>query len=50
MLETTLVHLEKKTFGIQLIEDKNGQFIVLPQGKIVTTNWKVGKQEALRLE
>ena len=50
MLETTLMHLEKKTFGIQLIEDKNGRFIVLPQGKIVTTNWKVGKQEALRLE
>lgn len=43
--------LKEKTWGLQLEENKQGRFIILPQGTKIDTNglWKVGKNEAIRL-
>lgn len=45
----TLEQLEAHTFGVQLIEDKSGRFIVLPKGHKVADGWTVGDKPALKL-
>jgi sensor c-di-GMP phosphodiesterase-like protein len=45
----TLEQLEAHTFGVQLIEDKSGRFIVLPKGRKVADGWTVGDKPALKL-
>ena len=45
----TLEQLEAHTFGVQLIEDRSGRFIVLPKGRKVADGWTVGDKPALKL-
>lgn len=45
-----LSDLVGRTWGIELLEDKNGRFIVLPKGYQIQSGWTVGKRPALRLE
>jgi len=47
----TLEQLEARTFGVQLIEDREGRrFIVLPKGSKVADGWKVGDKPALLIK
>ena len=46
----TLAALESKTAGLNIVQDKNGTFVVLPKGaKVDDSGWTVGKQQALRI-
>ncbi|MDY0306177.1 MAG: hypothetical protein RBR18_07055, partial [Desulfovibrionaceae bacterium] len=42
--------IEKNTWGLKLVEDRQGRFIVLPEGTTAVTGWTVGDRHALRLE
>ncbi len=42
--------LETKTFGVEVLEDKTGRFIVLPKGWTAKEGWKVGDKRAVKLE
>ena len=46
-----LAEFEAKTWGVSLMEDKDGQFIVLPKGASVKTGWTVdnGTREAVKI-
>ena len=46
---STLEKLKAQTFGIQLIENREGRFIVLPNGIKVDPNWSVAEKNALKL-
>ncbi|MBL7457056.1 hypothetical protein IL408_23270 [Escherichia coli] len=48
--KATLAALESKTAGLNIVQDKNGTFVVLPKGaKVDDSGWTVGKQQALRI-
>lgn len=49
--EATLAEMKSKTWGLRLLEDKNGRFIVLPKDTRMDTekNWTLGKDAAIRL-
>ena len=48
--KATLATLESKTAGLNIVQDKNGTFVVLPKGaKVDDSGWTVGKQQALRI-
>ena len=47
--EATLAKIQEKTWGLSLHEDKNGRFIVLPEGMTSEATWTVGKRTAIRL-
>ncbi|EAU8112386.1 mobilization protein [Salmonella enterica] len=48
--KATLATLESKTAGLNIVQDKNGTFVVLPKGaKLDDSGWTVGKQQALRI-
>lgn len=49
-LTNTVNMLQSKTWGIRLLEDKNGRFIVLPKGSTIKNNWTWGDSPALKLE
>ncbi|EMV1940073.1 TPA: mbkB [Klebsiella pneumoniae] len=34
---------------MNIVQDKNGTFVVLPKGAKVDDSWTVGKQNALRI-
>ena len=48
--ETQSTCCKSKTWGIRLLEDKNGRFIVLPKGSTIKNNWTWGDSPALKLE
>lgn len=49
-LTNTVNKLQAQTWGIRLLEDKNGRFIVLPKGSTIKDNWTWGDSPALKLE
>ncbi len=49
-LTNTVNKLQVKTWGIRLLEDKSGRFIVLPKGSTIKNNWAWGDSPALKLE
>ena len=49
-LESTAVQLEKRTWGLRLLENREGRFIILPPKTSANTGWSVGKQRAVKLE
>ena len=49
-LESTVGQLEKRTWGLKLLENQDGRFIILPPKSSAQTGWTVGKQQAVKLE
>lgn len=49
-LENTAGQLEKRTWGLKLLENQDGRFIILPPKTSAHTGWTVGKQQAVKLE
>lgn len=49
-LESIADQLEKRTWGLRLLENQDGRFIVLPPKTSARTDWTVGKQKAVKLE
>jgi len=49
-LETTVAQLSERTWGLKLLENQEGRFIVLPPKTTPKTGWTVGKQQAVKLE
>ena len=49
-LEATVAQLSERTWGLKLLENQDGRFIVLPQKTTPKTGWTVGKQQAVKLE
>lgn len=49
-LESTTGQLEKRTWGLKLLENQDGRFIILPPKTSAHTGWTVGKQQAVKLE
>ena len=47
--QRTLEQIEAKTWGIELKQDKEGRFLVLPLGVNPSTGWTVGKRQAVKL-
>lgn len=47
--EDTLARIEKKTWGVTFLEDKNGRFLILPPGVKPVTGWAVGNKNAVKL-
>lgn len=49
--EATLAEMKSKTWGLRLLEDKNGRFIVLPKDTRIDTEkkWTLDKDTAIRL-
>lgn len=48
--QQTLAALEQKTWGVQLLDTKEGRFIILPKTTTAKTGWTVGTKKALKLE
>jgi len=49
-MENTAGQLEKRTWGLKLLENQDGRFIILPPKATAKTGWTVGKQQAVKLE
>jgi len=49
-LESIAGQLEKRTWGLKLLENQDGRFILLPSKTSAQTGWTVGKQQAVKLE
>ncbi|MGE4536366.1 MAG: hypothetical protein AB7D37_04745 [Desulfovibrio sp.] len=49
-LESTAGQLEKRTWGLRLLENQEGRFIILPPKTSAKTGWTVGKQQAVKVE
>ncbi len=49
-LENTAGQLEKRTWGLKLLENQDGRFIILPPKTSAHTGWTVGSQQAVKLE
>ena len=49
-LEATVAKLSDRTWGLKLLENQEGRFIVLPPKTMPKTGWTVGKQQAVKLE
>ncbi|MHC1712355.1 MAG: hypothetical protein AB9872_09405 [Solidesulfovibrio sp.] len=49
-LETIATQLQERTWGLQLMENQEGRFIILPPKTSAHTGWTVGKQQAVKLE
>ena len=45
----TLERLKDKTWGVQLVEDKDGPLVVLPQGALENPKWTYGGRPAVPL-
>lgn len=46
----TMTAMQSKTWGLRLHSDQKGRFIILPPGVKASTDWTVGKQNAIKLE
>jgi hypothetical protein len=49
-MESTAEQLKKRTWGLKLLENQEGRFIILPPKTSAHTGWMVGKQQAVKLE
>jgi len=49
-LEATVTKLSDRTWGLRLLENQEGRFIVLPSKTTPKTGWTMGKQQAVKLE
>ncbi len=49
-LEATAAQLSERTWGLKLLENQEGRFIILPPKTTPKTGWTVGKQQAVKLE
>jgi len=49
-LESTAGQLKKRTWGLRLLENQDGRFIILPPKTSAQIGWTVGKQQAVKLE
>jgi len=49
-LESIAGQLEKRTWGLRLLENQDGRFIILPPKTSAKTGWTVGKQQAVKVE
>ncbi|EKO39936.1 MAG: hypothetical protein B193_1346 [Solidesulfovibrio magneticus str. Maddingley MBC34] len=49
-LVNTAGQLEKRTWGLKLLENQDGRFIILPPKTSAHTGWTVGKQQAVKVE
>lgn len=49
-LETTVNQLQAKTWGLDLVEQPDGRFIILPPKATPTTGWKIGNRQAVKVE
>jgi len=49
-LESIASQLEKRTWGLRLLENQDGRFIILPPKTSAQTGWTVGKQQAVKME
>ncbi|HML53262.1 MAG TPA: hypothetical protein PKC79_04150 [Solidesulfovibrio magneticus] len=49
-LENTVGQLEKRNWGLKVLENQDGRFIILPPKATAKTGWTVGKQQAVKLE
>lgn len=47
--QKALAKIEAKTWGVELHQDSNGRFLVLPPGVEPSTGWQIGKRQAVRL-
>nr|CAZ68191.1 MobB protein [Rahnella sp. WMR104] len=45
----TVLHLESRTAGVDIVRNDKGVFVVLPKGSKAENGWTVGKQDALRI-
>ncbi|MDE9590337.1 hypothetical protein [Xenorhabdus bovienii] len=45
----TLTELEKRTGGVNIVQNEKGLFIVLPKGVMTVDNWKIGEQKAIQV-
>lgn len=49
-LRNSITILKEKTWGLELLEEENGRFILLPKGMTVKTDWTYHNQKVLKLE
>lgn len=49
-LESIAGQLEKRTWGLRLLENQDGRFIILPPKTSAHAGWTVGKQQAVKVE
>ena len=47
--EQALAKIEARTWGVELHQDSNGRFLILPPGVEPSTGWQIGKRQAVRL-
>ncbi len=48
--ENSVGQLEKRTWGLKLLKNQDGRFIILPPKTSAHTGWTVGKQQAVKVE
>lgn len=48
--EKTVAELNAKTWGLKLVSNDKGKFIVIPKNKKADTGWTVGENPAIKLE
>lgn len=49
-LETTVKQLQAQTWGLDLVEQPDGRFIILPPKGSAKTGWKIGNRQAIKVE
>lgn len=47
--QRTLAQIEAKTWGVELHQDSNGRFLILPPGVEPSTGWKIGNRQGVKL-
>lgn len=47
--QQTLAQLQQQTFGIELMSDSSGRYIVLPRQTVLESGYKVGNRDAYKL-
>lgn len=47
--QQALAKIEARTWGVELHQDSNGRFLILPPGVEPSTGWQIGKRQAVRL-
>ena len=48
--EKTAAQLEAKTWGLSLVENPKGRFIILPEKRTLESGWTIGKNPAWKVE
>lgn len=49
-LEATVKQLQAQTWGLDLVEQPDGRFIILPPKGSAKTGWKIGNRQAIKVE